>query len=433
MCAERLLANSGQIISEVSAALAGAEPDPEAVAAVVVDVLSRTYPGLWVASLMTKNPNLTRVFAADPRNADSARYIERMQRGGGLTSAPVSSRVIESGEPLLISMISVNEFTSSYLDAQTLGRLESDPFPPTGGYLSVLVVPMRAQDTIVGTLGVFAPDASQPLGEKDIRWLQTVADQTGLAVSNAQLQGDARNRLARLLALQEVIHAIRAAHDPMVTLKTVVARIASVLEVDACDVLTIDEADKKLVVAASTGFVATAVSEFRLALDNSLVNQALESHHIENLRSSTVLDQARRRSLFAREGFRAYAASSLNVGERWLGALEIFHKTDLNPDPEWFDFLDAMAGLAAVAVDQAALRERAQQARPRRSETAPNLNRTELQILRLVVEGHTNREIAAQIHLSQSTIKFHVRQILDKTGTTNRTDLTRRATREGWV
>jgi two-component system, NarL family, response regulator DesR len=51
----------------------------------------------------------------------------------------------------------------------------------------------------------------------------------------------------------------------------------------------------------------------------------------------------------------------------------------------------------------------------------------------VVVEGLTNGEIAAQLHLSASTVKFHLRKILDKTGAANRTDLTRRAIREGWV
>jgi DNA-binding NarL/FixJ family response regulator len=53
--------------------------------------------------------------------------------------------------------------------------------------------------------------------------------------------------------------------------------------------------------------------------------------------------------------------------------------------------------------------------------------------MRLVVEGKTNREIAADVHLSQNTIKFHMRQILQKTGTSNRTELAHQAAKEGWL
>jgi DNA-binding NarL/FixJ family response regulator len=53
--------------------------------------------------------------------------------------------------------------------------------------------------------------------------------------------------------------------------------------------------------------------------------------------------------------------------------------------------------------------------------------------MRLAVEGLTNREIAARVHLSQNTVKFHVRQILQKTGASNRTELAHEAAKQGWV
>jgi DNA-binding NarL/FixJ family response regulator len=49
------------------------------------------------------------------------------------------------------------------------------------------------------------------------------------------------------------------------------------------------------------------------------------------------------------------------------------------------------------------------------------------------VEGLTNREIAAKVHLSQNTVKFHVRKILQKTGASNRTELASHAIKEGWL
>jgi DNA-binding NarL/FixJ family response regulator len=37
------------------------------------------------------------------------------------------------------------------------------------------------------------------------------------------------------------------------------------------------------------------------------------------------------------------------------------------------------------------------------------------------------------VHRSENTIKFHVRRILERTAASNRTELARRATREGWL
>jgi two-component system, NarL family, response regulator DevR len=48
------------------------------------------------------------------------------------------------------------------------------------------------------------------------------------------------------------------------------------------------------------------------------------------------------------------------------------------------------------------------------------LTTREISILKLTSEGFTNKEIGDQLHLSENTIKGHVKEILAKTGTKNR-------------
>ena len=45
---------------------------------------------------------------------------------------------------------------------------------------------------------------------------------------------------------------------------------------------------------------------------------------------------------------------------------------------------------------------------------ALNLSARELEVLKLVVEGYSNPEIAKALHLSINTIKTHVRSIMNK-------------------
>ena len=52
-------------------------------------------------------------------------------------------------------------------------------------------------------------------------------------------------------------------------------------------------------------------------------------------------------------------------------------------------------------------------------------------VLGLVVAGHTNAEIAAQLFLSPRTVETHVANLLLKTGTTHRGDLRAWASRQG--
>ena len=49
------------------------------------------------------------------------------------------------------------------------------------------------------------------------------------------------------------------------------------------------------------------------------------------------------------------------------------------------------------------------------------LSPAELRVLRLLSEGATNKAIGEQLSLSPNTVANHVRRILAKTGTANRT------------
>lgn len=58
---------------------------------------------------------------------------------------------------------------------------------------------------------------------------------------------------------------------------------------------------------------------------------------------------------------------------------------------------------------------------------APALSPREIDILRLVARGRTNREIAAQLYLSEGTVKNHVSRILSRLALRDRTQAALRA------
>jgi NarL family two-component system response regulator LiaR len=57
----------------------------------------------------------------------------------------------------------------------------------------------------------------------------------------------------------------------------------------------------------------------------------------------------------------------------------------------------------------------------------------ELEILRLVVEGFTNVEIAAELSLRVKTVESQLRRLFDRYDVTSRTALARVALRQGWI
>jgi DNA-binding NarL/FixJ family response regulator len=62
-----------------------------------------------------------------------------------------------------------------------------------------------------------------------------------------------------------------------------------------------------------------------------------------------------------------------------------------------------------------------------------SLNASQVAILRLISRGHSNREIASEVHLSENTVKTHVQEIFRKLGVRNRVEAAILAGKSGWI
>ena len=61
------------------------------------------------------------------------------------------------------------------------------------------------------------------------------------------------------------------------------------------------------------------------------------------------------------------------------------------------------------------------------------LSASQVSILRLISRGHSNREIAAEVHLSENTVKTHIQEIFRKLGVRNRVEAAILAGESGWI
>ncbi|HZG76346.1 MAG TPA: response regulator transcription factor [Paenibacillus sp.] len=63
----------------------------------------------------------------------------------------------------------------------------------------------------------------------------------------------------------------------------------------------------------------------------------------------------------------------------------------------------------------------------------PPLTARETEVLRLVASGRSNRAVSEELHLSEHTVKNHLKSILHKLQLQNRVQLARLAVERGWV
>jgi DNA-binding CsgD family transcriptional regulator/GAF domain-containing protein len=429
------VATSEEAVAAITDELAGARLEPEGFLRAALATLSKLRAGTWVATVMSKDPLMLTVICADRDEPRRAEYVEAMYPPGSAPNVSFSQVVIDSGEPVLVPQVSYDEFLAMQIP-EAADKLVRDPIPTVSGIsrLGFVVVPMRTRESTIGTLALFEYERVEPMTERDVTWLQAVADRVAVGIENAQMRLAARSRLARLTALRSVALALAGSRDLRFHLQVILDQAIAGLGVCAADVLVLDDADGMLRIAAVAGFESTSVPEYRLPVEEALPGQLLVG---QAGTSEFAPDEGRRRTLFAREGFRSRRAMPLLSQGRMNGVIEVFSREHLQPDREWLEFLELVATATSLAIDFAGTLDRFEKHPPHSATKTriarPDFSRLEHQILGLVVEGMSNAAIADQVHLSQHTIKFHVHRILQEAGVVNRTELARKATKEGWL
>ncbi|MGE5375036.1 MAG: HD domain-containing phosphohydrolase [Bacteroidota bacterium] len=191
-------------------------------------------------------------------------------------------------------------------------------------------------------------EAGQPL-----RFVGTAQDITERKLSELQI----RQQIARLTALRMIDQAITSSFDMRFTLDIVLSQVISQLQVDAADILLLSATGQALEVQAARGFRTPLLQGTHVGITDSLAGRvATEQRSIEIMDLKDVNNQKLPASI-ASEGFVSYYGVPLVTKGKVEGVLELYHRVPLIPYPEWVDYLETLAGQAAIAIDNATLFE----------------------------------------------------------------------------
>lgn len=163
-------------------------------------------------------------------------------------------------------------------------------------------------------------------------------------------------QLRRLEGLRAIDSAITSSMDLHFTLSVFLEQATQQLGVDAADVLLLNADTQTLEYAAGRGFRTEAPHRTRLRMGECCAGRAAIERRLLEVPDLTATPNGFARSeLLAAEEFRAYFAAALVAHGQVKGVFEVFHRALLDPDEEWRNYLQALAGQAAIALDSMTL------------------------------------------------------------------------------
>lgn len=179
-----------------------------------------------------------------------------------------------------------------------------------------------------------------------------VSDITERKETEARIQ----TQLRRLSALNAIDRAISVNTDLTLTMNLFIMEAILQLQVDAADVLLMNPHMQTLHPISQRGFETATWGNGDLKLGKGLAGRAaLEQNKVIVDDLSSIEDPFVRIPLHEEEGFISYFGIPLVAKGQVKGVLEVFHRSRLNPDPEWLYYLETLAGQAAIAIENAQL------------------------------------------------------------------------------
>ncbi len=201
--------------------------------------------------------------------------------------------------------------------------------------------------------------AQKELKALNERLEEKVEERTALLTSEITERKKAEEQIIlqmqKLSALRDIDIAINASLDLRVSLNIFLDKATTNLKVDAADVLLLNPVTKTLECIADRGFRSANQKNTRIYLSDSLAGRVVLDRRTIHLKNVQELKDRTRATVILDEKFIAYHGVPLIAKGQVKGVLEVFHRNIFNPTSEWLDFLEALAGQAAIAVDNATL------------------------------------------------------------------------------
>ncbi len=213
-------------------------------------------------------------------------------------------------------------------------------------------------------------------------------------------------QLDHLTALRSIDRVIASNFDLRLSLEEILTHVTRELGVDAADILILNPHTFTLEYGAAYGFRTEGVRTAQVRMGESQAGRAaLERKLVQISNLKDGVDHPLLTSYLSGEDFVCYYGMPLIAKGQVNGVLEVFHRSGLDPEPEWLDFFEALAGQAAIAIENVVLFENLQRSNSELTlaydATIEGWSRA-LDLRDKETEGHTQRVTEITVKLARS-------------------------------
>ncbi len=220
-----------------------------------------------------------------------------------------------------------------------------------------------------------------------------------------QAEEKIQRQLKHLSSLHAIDTLISSSFDLNLTLSILLSHVSAQLNVDAAAILLFNRESSFFEFATGIGFRTEALRSTHLHLGEgyaglaALQRKTIYIHDLQHRKTDFLRSPA-----FNKESFVSYFGIPLIAKGQICGVLEIFHRTLLDPDPDWLSFMETLAGQAAIAIENATLFRELQRSNIELTQaydaTIGGWSRA-LELRDRETEGHTQRVTKATLQLAR--------------------------------
>ncbi|MEP6894744.1 MAG: GAF domain-containing protein, partial [Chloroflexota bacterium] len=268
--------------------------------------------------------------------------------------------------------------------------------------LSGICLPIKSTVSTLGVL-ILALEAGHQI-TSEINLLTILAEIAGNALHRTELFDQSQEQIHRLTTLRDIDSAITSSTDLRVTLNILMDHTLKHLKTDAVDIMLYHPELQSLTYLCSAGFNNPSPSRPLIRLGEGLAGQVVMKGGIEQVADLRITNEVKRDPMLVREGFVTYVGIPLIVKGQIKGVFEIFHRSSLTPTAEWMQFLQTLAGQAAIAIDNSQLFEHLQKSNQEVTQAYDTTLEGWARALELrdrETEGHTRRVTELTMQLAR--------------------------------